>query len=232
MLLTLSPRHSIFLHSHPPFLSTSGRRCPPPPLRACPLPTAGSLSPHTPRCGTFWVGNGIGNPPTHNPSSAQLPHAGRVLNTGFGTSPARCFPCPLASPRCPLHCPHVPCAIPMPCGHRGRTECHATGCPALHQCPPGLWDYGLVPSLAPQASTEDTGDTCRRRLVPLGASCLARPRHWRGRGRRLRPRGLSVRGCCPPTPAPGTRLEPGASSLQPRGGPRASTWGCLTGTVP
>ncbi|XP_074884745.1 5'-AMP-activated protein kinase subunit gamma-3 isoform X2 [Buteo buteo] len=45
MLLTLSPRRSIFLHLHPPFLSTSGRRRPPP-LHTCPLPTAGSPTLH------------------------------------------------------------------------------------------------------------------------------------------------------------------------------------------
>ncbi|KAM6200559.1 5'-AMP-activated protein kinase subunit gamma-3 isoform 1-T1 [Sarcoramphus papa] len=44
MLLTLSLRRSVFLHSHPPFLSTSGRRRPPP-LHACPLPATGSPTP-------------------------------------------------------------------------------------------------------------------------------------------------------------------------------------------
>nr|XP_005498643.1 5'-AMP-activated protein kinase subunit gamma-3 isoform X1 [Columba livia] len=44
MLLTLSPQRTVFLHLHPSFLSTSGRRCPLP-LCACPLPAIGSPTP-------------------------------------------------------------------------------------------------------------------------------------------------------------------------------------------
>uniref|UniRef100_A0A493TGP9 Protein kinase AMP-activated non-catalytic subunit gamma 3 n=1 Tax=Anas platyrhynchos platyrhynchos TaxID=8840 RepID=A0A493TGP9_ANAPP len=80
---------------------------------------------------------------------------------------------------------------PVPAGHR---------LPLRH--PPG-------PGAHSRRHRLKTPGTCRRRLVPLGASCLARPRHWRGRGRRLRPRGLSVWGCCPPAPLLGLVLSPG-----------------------
>lgn len=91
--------------------------------------------------------------------------------------------------------------------------------------------YGLVPSLTPQASTEDTGDVPppprpTRGLLLGPAQALAGP--WK----EAQAPGALRTGVLPTRPAAGTRLEPGAGSLQPRGGPRVSTWGCLMGTVP
>lgn len=202
MLLTLSPRRSIFLHSHPPFLSTSGRRCPPPPLRACPLPTAGSLSLRTPHCGTFGVGNGIGIPPTHNPSSTLLPH------TGLGPPQHGAFPIPLQLPAVPCTVPMSPVPSPCPVATGAGRSAMPQGARPCTSARRGYGVMALCP-VSPHRHRLKTPGTCRRRLVPLRASCLARPRHWRGRGRRLRPRGLSVWGCCPPAPLLGLVLSPG-----------------------
>lgn len=115
-----------------------------------------------------------------------------------------------------------PCCVR---GCPGRSEGHASGCPAQHRCLPR--SYGLTLSLAPQALTDSHSEDTRE--VP--SSCLTRGSlawPW-GRGRRLGPWRLSTGRACLPAPVLGLVLSPGPdpASLGEAGSGEKGVGGCL-----
>ncbi|XP_065494342.1 5'-AMP-activated protein kinase subunit gamma-3 isoform X4 [Caloenas nicobarica] len=119
-----------------------------------------------------------------------------------------------ARPHCPLRCP---------CGCQGGSEGRAAGCPAQHRCPPG--GYGLVPSLAPQASTDPRSEDTRE-LPSLTQGSLAWP--W-GCGRRLGLQRLSTGRTYLPILVLGLVLSPGPdpAGLGEAGSREKVAQGCL-----